>query len=454
MRPRMPSDSDPRSSLGFRPDAGASDPDRPEACIPFPDVRHVRLHGWRHPAVLSAAILAIASGFAQFGVTAALADVARAFGAARQGPSLAEEIGLSLTTLGVGLGVIRFAALGGMPLAALADRVGRRRMILGCCLVGLALTVVAAGSPTFWWFVVMIALGRPLLSATNTLAGVIAAEQTRAADRAKAVALIAAAYAIGAGLVAVIRGISGLGFRQLFVLATVPLVVVAVIGRRLEEPERYTLLRQLGTETLSRPSFGRVPGRLRGRLALLAGLWFAFAFVIGPGNTLVFLYAESILGMARSTTAVLVLAAGPLGLTGLLLGRWAADRFGRVPTAVVAHFGVALAGAVTYSLGMAGVIGGYLASLFMQSLYGPAVGALSAELFPTSVRGTASGWLHAAGVLGAVCGLVTFGLLADTFGSFGPAALVITIPMALGSASYLLLPETRGLELEESAPER
>jgi MFS family permease len=114
---------------------------------------------------------------------------------------------------------------------------------------------------------------------------------------------------------------------------------------------------------------------------------------------------------------------------------------------------VAVAGAVTYTSGAPGAIAGYLASLFAQSAFGTAVGAMSTELFPTSSRGTAAGWLNCAGVLGAVCGLLVFGLLVDAFGSFGPAALAVTIPVALVSTAYLRLPETKGLELEESAPE-
>ncbi|MGH8903149.1 MAG: MFS transporter [Egibacteraceae bacterium] len=412
----------------------------------------MRLHGWRHRVVLSAAVLAVASGFAQFGVTAALADVARAFGEVGNGPSIVEQVGLSLTTVGLGLAIIRFASLASMPLAALADRAGRRRVILGCCLTGLALTIAAAGSPTFWWFVAVFAFGRPLMSATNALAVVIAAEETRAADRAKAVALIAAAYGVGAGTVALVRGVWGLGFRPLFALAAVPFVLVVLSSRLLEEPDRYTRLRE--PSAASRTGFrGRIPAPLRRRLALLAGLGFVFAFVTGPGTTLIFLYAESVLGLTRSTTAVVVLVAGPVGLAGLLTGRWAADTLGRIPTAIVTHAGVALAGAITYGAGATGAIGGYLASLFAQSAYGTAVGALGAELFPTSSRATAAGWLNAAGILGAVGGLLTFGLLVDAFGTFGPAALAVTVPMGLASLGYLLLPETRGLELEESAPE-
>jgi MFS family permease len=93
----------------------------------------LRLHGWRDPAILTTGALAAAAGFAQFGTTSTLADVARSFGSSSPaGSSVAAEVGLSFTILGVGLGIIRLAALGSLPLAVLADRVGRRRVILGC----------------------------------------------------------------------------------------------------------------------------------------------------------------------------------------------------------------------------------------------------------------------------------------------------------------------------------
>jgi hypothetical protein len=40
----------------------------------------LRLHGWHAPAILATGALAAAAGFAQFGGTSALADVARSFG--------------------------------------------------------------------------------------------------------------------------------------------------------------------------------------------------------------------------------------------------------------------------------------------------------------------------------------------------------------------------------------
>ena len=149
----------------------------------------LRLHRWNDRAVVGAAIAAFASGFGQFGVVAALGDVARGFGQASTGASLVAQAGMSGTDLGIGLAIMRLASLGALPVIGLADRLGRRRMLLATVGMGLALTVLAAASPTYWWFVAIFACGRPMLAATNGLAQVTAAEQTASADRAKAVAL-------------------------------------------------------------------------------------------------------------------------------------------------------------------------------------------------------------------------------------------------------------------------
>jgi putative MFS transporter len=437
---------------------GASGPPPPAGDSQAPSTRRIRLHGWRHPAILALAATAMASGFAQFAATAALGDIARAFGKeTSEGGSVVAQVGLSGTTLGVGLAIIRLASLGALPLAALGDRHGRRRVLLGTLAVGLAITAIAALSPGYWWFVALFALARPLLSATNALDGVVAAEETQTRDRAKAIALVTAGYGIGAGLNPLIRGVAGegLGFRGLFALALVPLTLTPLLARWLEEPDRYQRLRVAADPAaVHRRILGRIRADLRPRLRLLAVLAFAIAFVTGPANTFLFVYAENALGMSRSATAAMfVVGGGPVALVGLLLGRWGADALGRRRTAGGTQAVVALACMLTYSGSRPAVVAGYLLGILAASAYGPSFGALSAELFPTSVRATAAGWLLAAGVVGAVAGLVAFGRLADVLASFGGAAVLVAVPVVLASLLFARLPETRGRELEQTAPE-
>jgi MFS family permease len=438
---------------------GAPGPPPPAGGAPTPPGRRILLHGWRHPAILALAATALASGFAQFAATAALGDIAKAFGKETgAADSVVAQVGLSGTTLGVGLAIIRLASLGALPLAALGDRVGRRRVLLTTVATGLAITALAALSPGYWWFVALFALARPLLSATNALDAVVAAEETQTHDRAKAIALVTAGYGIGAGLTALIRGVAGedLGFRGLFALTLVALAATPLLARFLEEPDRYQRLRVATDPEVAATQprvLGRIRADLRPRLRLLAVLGFAIAFVTGPANTFLFVYAENALGMSRSATATLVLAAAPVGLLGLLLGRWGADTLGRRRTAGGTQAVVALACMLTYSGSRPAVAAGYLLGILAASAYGPSFGALTAELFPTSVRATAAGWLLAAGVVGAVAGLVAFGRLADVLANFGGAAVLIAAPVIVASLLFARLPETRGLELEQSAPE-
>jgi MFS family permease len=85
-------------------------------------------------------------------------------------------------------------------------------------------------------------------------------------------------------------------------------------------------------------------------------------------------------------------------------------------------------------------------------VFAPAIGALSNELFPTSVRASVAGWLVAAGVVGAVTGLLLFGAVSDLTNRFSTAAAVTFAPAAAGAALLRLLPETRGREPEDLWP--
>jgi putative MFS transporter len=430
--------------------AGSSEDDPGGVRAPRPGV--LRLHRWSDRAVVGAAIAAFASGFGQFGVVAALGNVAKGFGQAGTGGSLAAQAGLSGTALGIGLAIMRLASLGALPVIGLADRFGRRPVLLVTVAAGLALTVLAAASPTYWWFVAIFACGRPVLAATNGLAQVTAAEQTGSADRAKAVALVATGYGAGAGAIAIVHSLaaSALGFRGVFALALVPLALLPLMWRWIEEPDRFTVA-AAGPERPV-PVLDAAAKPFRRRLVVIVALGFAVSVITGPANSFVFLFAQNFLHQAGIVTAAMVVGAGIAGLAGLLAGRWLADRAGRRPTGALAMTAVALLAIWTYTGSATALVAGYILGTFAASVYAPAAGALANELFPTSVRASAAGWSLAAGVLGAVTGLVAFGVVAGNGNSFGVASLVTFLPPALVMALFWLLPETRGREPEDLWP--
>ena len=166
-------------------------------------------------------------------------------------------------------------------------------------------------------------------------------------------------------------------------------------------------------------------------------------FVTGPANALLFVYSESVLGLPRLETAGMVVAAGILGLGGLVAGRWAADRLGRRVTAGMSQAMIALAAILTYSGSAEAAIAGYLLAVVAASVFAPAIGALAAELFPTGIRATVAGWMSVAGVLGAVGGLVLFGVLVSALDDFLVAAAVVALPVLASARCTPAFPRPR-----------
>jgi putative MFS transporter len=235
-----------------------------------------------------------------------------------------------------------------------------------------------------------------------------------------------------------------------FALALVPLALLPLLRRWITEPDRFTVAAAEPKSPV--PVFDAVARPFRRRLAVIVLLGFAVSVITGPANSFVFLFAQNILHLPGLVTAGMVVGAGVAGLAGLLAGRWLADRAGRRLTGALAMVAVALLAIVTYSGSAPALVAGYTIGVFAASVSAPAIGSLLNELFPTTVRASAAGWSLAAGVLGAVAGLVAFGAIVGAGHSFTAAGLVTFLPAAVMMLLFWLLPETRGREPEDLWP--
>ncbi|MDH2903369.1 MAG: MFS transporter [Actinomycetota bacterium] len=392
------------------------------------------------------ATLALFAGFAQFGVVASLADVAKHFGHATASSSLASQVGLSSSVLGLGLALLRLASLGALPLTSLADRLGRIRLVRHTLWWGLAITAAAALSPSYWIFVACFALGRPLLSAASTLVQVMTVELSSTSRRVGRLAIVGAGGGAGAGLSAILHGAirSAGSFRWLFALAIVPVVAVGALLRLVPEPPTRdtTLLARIGV--VSRDYRGSL-----WRVALVVG---TLGMIGGPANGFVFVYGESILHISPPKVALMVTIAALTGLAGLLASRWLAQVWGRRTTAAVGLLASGLSATLAYGGGKTFFVLGYLLGVAAAGLVTPVVTALGTEIFPHHVRATAAGWLVVAGVLGATIGLALFGAVGVVVHEAGSAALrwpaiVTFIPMLWTAALLKALPDSAKLEL-------
>ncbi len=392
--------------------------------------------------------IALFVGFGEYSAVAALADVARHFGHVSDTTSIASVVGLSGSVLGVGLAVLRLSSLGALPLTSLADRWGRRRVLTRVLAIGLLATTVAALSPSYWFFVLCFAFGRPFLSAAQALVQIVTVELSSAALRIRRLALIAAGSGAGAGLATVLHGVirGGQNFRWLFALAGVPLVLGPLLLRAL--PESVPIHRET--------TLGVVPRGQRGQLAIVALVVGVVAVIAGPANGFVFVYGESLLHISPGHLALLVTFSAALGLLGLWLCHRLSQGWGRRLTVAVGVVGSGLAATLAYSGGRHNFVAGYLLGVLMGGFLTPALNALGVELFSAHARATAGGWIIVATVVGATLGLLVFGVIAD--GSPGPsvdalrwAALWTFLPVLPLVALLGRLPESTSYELDESS---
>ena len=412
------------------------------------------------------AFVTVAVGYGQFGSTSALGNVANAFGIISPQSTLTERAGFAFTTLSAGIAILRLASLAALPLAALADRLGRHRVLMACGVAGLCITASAALSPGYWWFVAIFALARPLLSAANIVTSVVTAELTSPKGRATALAIVTAGAALGAGVSVLVHGaVRGPnGFRILFATALIPAVLVWLLVRRLPEthgPAHDASHADGSSEPASRaaggvhaevpgshaPRLGAIPHELRGRLAIVMGVTAILGAISGPAGGFAFVYMEDFLRLHTSTVDIVVTASAIPGILGLVLGRWLADTRGRRVTVAIGVLATAGTSLYAYSGGRPAFIIGYILGVFAGGVVAPAGAAIATEPFPAAVRASAGGWIVVAAVLGAIVGLAIFGPVADATGSLAWASVAAFLPGLPVLFFLRRLPETRGMVL-------
>jgi MFS family permease len=369
------------------------------------------------------------------------------------------QAGLAIAEGEVGtlVSLIRLGALPAILAGVLADRFGRRRLLLATILGFTAATFATAFVQTPAQFAVAQVVARTFLYAETALAVVVLAEEMRAADRGWSIGVLGAVGALGHGVAAIAFAfvdVLPFGWRALYALGVLPLLAVAWLRRSLPETERFERQRAQGAGSVLRPLAALVrayPGRLATLLAAFAPLEFAaVAAVTFMAKTL-----QEEHGYAPGQVTVLYVAGGALAIVGNVLAGASSDRFGRRAT-----IGVLIVALAAAAFGFYRADGWIVAPLWillvftMQGL-GVLFKALGSELFPTSYRSTASSVRAMASTLAGALGLWLESLLYPLAGSHAVAITwmlpALVIPLLVIA---LRVPETSARELEQIAPER
>lgn len=377
-------------------------------------------------------------------------------------PQIQASLGVPENELASLTAVIRLGVLPAMVLTVLADSIGRRRMLL-LTIVGITIcTFLTSFVRTRHEFVIVQLLARMFIYAEEIMAIVVLTEELHARARGWGIGVLGALGALGHGLASVLfASVDRLpsGWRSLYFLGALPLLLVAWYRRSIRETRRFEASRAARGAVRDLAS---VLGPVRelftaypGRLLALCGAIVPFLFVIATAVTLQSKYLQQEHGYTPGNVAALYIVGGALAILGNVAAGAASDRFGRRRTLVVGLLVCTAAIAGFYGTSGAWVPIAWVVMIFSYFGIDVLFAALGGELFPTSYRSTASGVRSLTVAMSGALGLLCEGYVYGAAGSHAAAVLwMVPVAFLAPLVIALALPETATRELEEIAPER
>jgi len=364
-------------------------------------------------------------------------------------PLYADSFGVSTALVGATVTAFGLARLlTNVPAGIVADRSGRRKLLIGGPLVT-ALGMFGSGLANTIWvllafrFVAGLGSALYMTGATIYLLDIASAEQ-----RGRFIAANQGALLVGVGFGPALGGLIAdrYGLSMPFYVVAGASVLTAI----------YSLLRLPETRSAAQSkaaqnTIGEQPSRwalLRSNDFLLVGLVTIGVFSVRAGvrQTLVPLQLSESFGLEVDQLGVLFTALGVIGVVLIWPAGAATDRFGRktiiVPTAALIAVGIGIV-AVADSLPV--FIIGLTMSAFGSSITGPAPAAYVAELVTEDQRGAAMGLYRTFGDIGVVVSPVLSGLLADAV-SISFAIGVNAVFVGVAAAAFLIFAGSSGTD--------
>lgn len=375
-------------------------------------------------------------------------------------PVIGREFGASREALGQAVGLSSLGMVFAFFVIHWADRIGRRPVFLGALAGYAVLTLATAFAPSLVAFTALQFFARMAMVVELGLAYLILSEEMPAEIRGRVNGVFGGCVAIGASVPdALLHPLDqwGIGWRGLFLIGAVPLLLFPFYYRHLAETTAFRARKAArstaGSTFADELALLRVllSGLHRRRLAAITALWILVNFWSGSALYSFTLYVFEERGWHAEDLVLLPLGTIPCGLFGYSLAGFAMDRIGRRGAASLYFLVAGGATVVCYQASGGGpILAGYFALVGLGGIWA-IVTTWTAELFPTELRATASGFANnLVGRFGLVFGPIVTGLLGGALASTADAVSWLALVPLLGIPIAWSLPETNAIELAAS----
>ncbi|KAE9133861.1 putative niacin/nicotinamide transporter [Phytophthora fragariae] len=354
----------------------------------------------------------------------------------------ARQIGLMTAINSVGM------AAGAAVAGSLADRFGRRSILLWTLLIFSAASGLSALATSFvvlciFRFVAGFGLGGEL-----PVASTLVSESVPAKERGRAIVLLESFWAGGWILAALVAYfvIPVYGWRIALLIGALPALYALYLRRAIQDSPRF-----INQQHLKLPFGERLRSlwslKFRRSTIALWILWFTVVFSYYG----MFLWLPTVMvlkgfGLVKSFQYVLIITLAQL--PGYFTAAYLIEKLGR--KFVLVTYLLLTAGSALWfsSAGTAGMLvaAGISLSFFNLGAWG-AMYAYTPELYPTSIRATGVGFAASFGRIGGVIGPYLVGMLVESGTAISHVFMIFFIAIVIGALTVLFLgKETKGTD--------
>jgi len=367
-------------------------------------------------------------------------------------PYLANDFNLSQSEVTAMFGWFAVGLLGTLYFSKLGDRIGRRQLMLVSLTVLWSMSILNIFVTDYLIFIVIQILVHFAGGTIFATCPVMITEHVPQQYRAKTQSIAAFMGFGGGGSVILFMPLyagTSLTWRWHWIFVSAVLIVVTAYALFNLQETDFFLKQKKNSDTATWKALLKADYTLPVICAT-----FINGMAVTAGGAYFFYYLVTIRSMSQSLVTAISMAAGFVGMLGLFIGAYIANRYGRVFCVILTSIVFACATIGFYANKGDGVV--FLIFLFLaysmvimaSNAKGVAARMLSTELYPTHLRSTFAGVIALVGAVAAVASHFCATILTDLTGRIDIAVMILAIFSLPAAMLFLLVPETRELDID------